>query len=480
MLQKDIKERIIALVNTLSKLKERLSALLRVSTALKLVDRSNFFAAWTSNVDKLILLVSKANDHLDELMPAFEACMLKSQDYEVALEDLLKRTDEESKKYSPEQIAWDTLTTLENELEHHKSIEVALNGAKLAYERAMLLRTSFDTARETILNELYKTIEGDFVTFYRELHGDDEKSFEAIIEAKGPELNIEVDFYGRGKYPPIALHSEGHQDSMGLSLYLALMKLLTQNIVELTILDDVVMSIDAEHRRAFCKLLKSKFKDRQFLITTHNRTWAKQLRTEGIVVSENMIEFQRWTVDTGPIFQQEADAWKEIGDLIAKNNITEAAAKLREHAEFFFEQVCESLEAKVVYRSDSRWELGDFLPAAITRYKELIAKAKNVANSWGEKELTLKFSEINSVASENFARSGAEQWAINENVHYSKWKDFEKNDFIPVADAFRDLFSVFKCSKCGGLLAVTKVKYELSSLCCSCKTINWNLKQKNS
>ena len=60
------------------------------------------------------------------------------------------------------------------------------------------------------------------------------------------QLNLEVGFYGRGTFPPHAFHSEGHQDSMGLCLYLALAERLTEGLIDLIILDDVVMSVDVE------------------------------------------------------------------------------------------------------------------------------------------------------------------------------------------------------------------------------------------
>ena len=52
----------------------------------------------------------------------------------------------------------------------------------------------------------------------------------------GPGLNFEVDFHGRGQHPPHALHSEGHQDSMGLCLYLALTEHLRGGLMNLIIL----------------------------------------------------------------------------------------------------------------------------------------------------------------------------------------------------------------------------------------------------
>ena len=44
-------------------------------------------------------------------------------------------------------------------------------------------------------------------------------------------------------YPPAAYHSEGHQDGMGVCLYLALMKRRSATTSTIASLDDVVMSV---------------------------------------------------------------------------------------------------------------------------------------------------------------------------------------------------------------------------------------------
>jgi len=115
------------------------------------------------------------------------------------------------------------------------------------------------------------------------LHGDDEKNFYSKLKSDGAQLDFRVDFYGRGSHHPRTFHSEGHQESMGLCLYLALNKKISEGKVKRVIFDDVVMSIDDNHRRNVCKLLIQHFPDNQFIITTHNKTWARQLNTDGVV-----------------------------------------------------------------------------------------------------------------------------------------------------------------------------------------------------
>ena len=68
---------------------------------------------------------------------------------------------------------------------------------------------------------------------------------------------------------------------MGVCLYLALMKRLFGDRFTIALLDDVVMSVDADHRYQFCKLLKTQFPGTQFIITTHDRLWAEQMKSAG-------------------------------------------------------------------------------------------------------------------------------------------------------------------------------------------------------
>jgi hypothetical protein len=108
---------------------------------------------------------------------------------------------------------------------------------------------------EEELNALYDEVEKDFSAFYRAINEDDESTFTAKLTPSEGKLDLEVNFYERGLFPPAAYHSEGHQDGMGVCLYLALMKRLFGDKFTFALLDDVVMSVDSGHRYQFCKLL---------------------------------------------------------------------------------------------------------------------------------------------------------------------------------------------------------------------------------
>ncbi|HHT9125586.1 MAG TPA: AAA family ATPase [Candidatus Brocadiia bacterium] len=380
---------------------------------------------------------------------------------------------------SPELSSWTTLTKLEVLLGQYDEAYLKFEKAEKLANQANLILGYFEKARDETLQSIYDKINEDFSCLYSDLHGDDEKDFKASLIPKEAELLFEVDFYGRGKFHPGAVHSEGHQDSMGLCLFLSLHKFLTQRKLALVVLDDVVMSIDGNHRRNICRALSKHFPDKQFIITTHDTVWANQLKTEGIVNAENMVEFKWWSIETGPATGIGEDFWQSIIEDVDKNSVPQAAWKLRRNGECFLSAVCDSMRANVIFKSDGSWELGDYLPAAIGQYKNLLSKAKDAANSWGNKGKIEELNGFDQELKEAITSSQCEQWAINKAVHYNKWTEFQPNDFRPVVDAFQKLFQLFTCKDCKNIprLLIAQDR-KLEAVKCLCGKINWNLRSK--
>jgi len=377
---------------------------------------------------------------------------------------------------TPEQTAWDTLTTLALQLAQWQKANETLSKADRFLRRAAKLSSAFTEARETELESLYGSIESRFAELYKCLHGSDENGFTARLE---PDGQFEVEFYGRGLHPPMALHSEGHQDSMGICLYLALAEHLTQGKIALTVLDDVVMSVDSLHRRQVCTLLKQYFPDRQFLITTHDKTWARQLETEGVANPGKYIEFIRWTIEGGPCLELDDGLWDRIEADLDKQDVSTAASRLRNGSERFFEHVCDALKAPVRYKMSGSWDLSDYMSGAIGKFNKLIRQAKASAQSWGSQNEFDKVTELETIANQIIQRTEYERWMVNAALHFNKWHDFSEPDFRPIVEAFRDCFSLFHCQgPCGGLIRVSEEKGKETSVRCPCQHVSWNLVKK--
>jgi hypothetical protein len=352
--------------------------------------------------------------------------------------------------------------------------------ASAAAEAGGVVYNAYRDIAEEHLTALYASVEGDFSAYYREINADDEGDFKAKFEPAEAGLELEVAFYDKGMYPPGAYHSEGHQDGMGVCLYLALMKRLLGDRFRFAVLDDVVMSVDQGHRKEFCRLLKTRFPDTQFIITTHDKVWAKQMQTEGLVESKGGVAFHSWSVQTGPIVEELLGIWNQVEADVVRNDIDAAAVRLRRHFEYIAGELADQLGAKPAYRGDFSYDLGDLLPAVIGRQGELLKLAAKAANSWNGEEAKAKIEAMKEARSEALAKYGGENWVINKAIHYNEWATFSQSEFRAVVEAFKTLLLQFCCSRpgCESWLYVTPRKGDPETLRCRCAGVNLNLKPK--
>lgn len=344
--------------------------------------------------------------------------------------------------------------------------------------RAAASKTVFDTYSQTYedgLNKIYLDVQDEFAAFYKSVNAEDESGFTAILEASKSGLDLNVDFYGKGKFPPSAYHSEGHQDGMGLCLYLALMRHLYSDEFQICVLDDVLMSVDSSHRRDVCELIKAEFPNTQFIFTTHDEVWLKNMQSTGIISPKSFIRFRRWDVETGPQEWEGRDSWKEIDEKLSNNEISPAAHLLRRYLEYLFGEICGNLEAPVIYRGDNQHSLGELLPQGCSRFKKTLKDAKGTANHWKDTERATELEAQEQAFSDAFTTAQVEQWAINPTVHYNAWENMQKADFEPVVAAFKALCEFFSCQKCSSLLKLSKVGHKKDALKCPCGTTTYNL-----
>lgn len=100
-------------------------------------------------------------------------------------------------------------------------------------------------------------------------------------------IEIGLKFYGVDQDSPRLTLSEGHRNSLGLCIFLAMAK---KDINNPIILDDVVVSFDRNHRGMVGELLEKEFSDRQILLFTHERDWYIDLRKQ--------LDQKRWDFKT--------------------------------------------------------------------------------------------------------------------------------------------------------------------------------------
>lgn len=344
-------------------------------------------------------------------------------------------------------------------------------------DNAQVIYDRYCESSDAALTELYGTVEADFSHYYQVINSDDEGHFTAELKPSSGSLDLAVDFYGIGKFPPTAYHSEGHQDGMGICLYLALVKQLLGSGFRYAVLDDVVMSVDVNHRLQFCELLKSEFPDVQFIITTHDVVWARQMQNAGLITSKSQARFYGWTVDGGPVYEQ-GDFWERIDEDLVKEDVAGAAHKLRRCLEAAAADIAASIGGRVPYRGDNQYDLSVLLGAVKGRHRELLVKAADAANSWDDRTAAVGVKAKQDARAETVPEQEAEAWILNALVHNNDWATVSVNDFKPILEATRAFLDLFTCDnpECGGWIRVVGLPEE--SLRCDCYNYNLNLKKK--
>ena len=136
------------------------------------------------------------------------------------LETTLRALPEPSKQDAAR--VW--LTVAQERLEVWREQKRKHVAGKARAKTSRRISDAYVASMDKVLRDIYTSVQHDFVTFYRFINRDDEKDFNAKLVPSEGTLDLDVSFYEFGYFPPGAYHSEGHQDGMGLCLYLALMR----------------------------------------------------------------------------------------------------------------------------------------------------------------------------------------------------------------------------------------------------------------
>ncbi|TKR27981.1 AAA family ATPase [Natronomonas salsuginis] len=376
--------------------------------------------------------------------------------------------------------AWQTLQAAQERYDEMISLSRRAGESRRVASDMESVHEQFISARDSVLNAIYDEIEDQFETYYTAIHGD-ESDFDVGLDPTETGLDMQVDFYDRGRHPPHALHSEGHQDSMGICLYFALFDWLQdQEELSVMMLDDVVMSIDAEHRRPLARLLASEIagEDCQMFITTHDDLWHRHLRSSGVVTSDNAIQLSGWDIVEGPqtLGRPEME-WETIEAELGDGNVSIAAHQTRRMAEWFLREVCDRIDAKVPFKANSRWTLGDFQQGVISRYKSLVREAKAAEQSWGRD--IAHFEDLDDEMTNIADRIATDGTALNPNIHWNESdRDFANctpAELEPAVTVYRDLFNLLWCEDCNSCISTVQEGNSDVSVRCNCSSINWNL-----
>ena len=374
--------------------------------------------------------------------------------------------------------AREQLIRTDQEVRNLRDAETETSVARRLATSATLLHDSFLASRDEVLHELYEAVRDRFVELYRFLHPEEAESFTADL---GPDqrggVDLAVDFHAVGRYSPNAVHSEGHQDSMGLCLFLALAEVLTGGAAPaLLLLDDVVMSVDMDHRAKVAELLKVYFPTTQFILTTHDRAWASYLQSSGVIRPADRWEFRTWNLESGPSVGRAVDVWTRIESQLDDADVPAAAETLRRHVEETLFNVCDAIRAPVRLRATAQYQAGDLVGPAFETLKTLIAKGIRRAQDLNNVSATQRLEDRHAARARAHTEMKIHEWSVNAQIHWNELLRLSAAEFRLVTATYREALALFGCELCHSpIRLLVDGGGRPSAVQCHCANVAWAL-----
>lgn len=168
-------------------------------------------------------------------------------------------------------------------LEIFQSIKLAEQVSKIGVLNTFI-RSIEEKAREEIRQQslaIIKEISADIQVLWGILHPNEKIEDVRLHLPKNTDKAIDIclKFHGIEQASPRLTLSEGFRNSLGLCIFLAMAKRVSSPNRPI-FLDDVVVSIDRNHRGMIADLLERTFANRQIVLLTHDRDWFIELKQQ--------------------------------------------------------------------------------------------------------------------------------------------------------------------------------------------------------
>lgn len=388
-----------------------------------------------TNFEDFELLVDK-NEYLDNINRVKTFLhKLKQKSNEILSEFSL--TDKENKIY-------DTINLLQQiETKKNKMLEIEqeLDKIKKQYEISEKLYTYFSDTKKERISSVYETLKKDIQQFYQSIHPEDpHKNVELeIVPGKRASTILKIDSFNRTREDPRALTSEGHLDTLGICIFLAFVKKFNGGC-PLIILDDIVTTVDANHRENLAKLLLNEFSEFQIIITTHDGIWYQQLcsnqRTCGVEGKFKNLRIIGWDLDTGPKILPYKPRWIKIQENLENGDYDIGGMLSRRYLEWILKEICGRMKGKIEFRRDGKYMIGVLLDSAENRMTDLLNKLVN-----GE--------EFKNNILEIFKNLRSNQFMVNLLAHDNPLiEELSDSEIVSFCNIINSFYESFLCPKC--------------------------------
>lgn len=252
---------------------------------------------------------------------------------------------------------------------------------------------------------------GRVAAIYERLHPGERISNVAVETWGDKGVELALDFHGQRHRPPHAVLSESHLNSLGIALFLAMAETFNENLGFL-ILDDVVNSVDIDHRGHLAELLAGEFQGWQLIVLTHDHIFYEHLRRRA--PQWHTMEISSWSFEEGPrlLGYDTGGLLEKARDRLESGDFQGAATKARRALEEILQEACEGMGASLPFRRglhNDRREAQELIMGSRRGLKEHKALSPELANLLAALEADLQ-------AALNVESHASTSWASQEEV----------------------------------------------------------------
>lgn len=339
-------------------------------------------------------------------------------------------------------------------LERLEIILQHLSIAEAELRRAIKYRTLKTTRR----------VSGEIQRLWSKMHPNEPIEKVELYIPKDAERAIDIclKFFGVDQPSPRLTLSEGHRNSLGLCIFLALVSQ-EEDKSRPIILDDVVSSLDREHRGMLTKVLLEDFGEQQVILLTHDREWYTELRSRLPSKLWNFVALRPWVEPrTGIQWSQSKGTFGDARSLVADH--PEAAGnRVRAIMDTELAIIAERLQVRVPF---ARGDQND-RRTCMEFFERIISEAKTKLRKRDEETLANFTDPINDWRE---AQALLVSWA-NRASHGGSLYSSEADYLIQTCEK---ALSHFRCSDCGEPIWFAE-QTSKNRLQCSCGMLIWKI-----
>lgn len=276
-------------------------------------------------------------------------------------------------------------------------------------------------------------------TIYRSIQGHDAASIRIDLppedDMNQQRLSLLIDFAeNREAVQPSGYLSDSQVHSLALALRLVAIRAFNST-APFVVLDDVVTSYDADHRRSLAAMFSKEFSEMQFIVVTHDERFFIYLKDQLASVPWLFKRIYRLDRDFGPRFVDHAVTEDIILARWAEGK--SAANEMRQAEEEWLLRICREFTASVKIRPAERaysYERSELAGALASSLKDFGLSAPAVPGVQNKFLNSLQMGTIENFGS-HFQDDPNAASSIGDEK--TRWAEFS---------AFRDYF---RCSQCG-------------------------------